>query len=68
MSIILRFIRNFVFGVSLVLGLLIFGVVFRVASGVSFDAYPFDKIALASSVGGVILALGMTLMRSRGRF
>jgi hypothetical protein len=63
--IVLRVIRNVLFAVSLVLGLLMFAVVFRVASGVSPDEYSIGNIALASFVGGSILAVGMLLIGVR---
>lgn len=67
MSIILRLVKNVVFGTSTVLGLYMFVIIMRVASGASFDAYPLGVVALTSSVGGTIMGLGMTLIKDRPR-
>jgi hypothetical protein len=67
MSIILRLVNYVVFGVSTVLGLSMFVIIMRVASGASFDAYPLVVVGLASSVGGTIMGVGMTLIKDRPR-
>jgi hypothetical protein len=60
-------VRDLIFCISLVLGLATCGVVFRVASGASFDAYPIDKLVLIALVGGAIGALGLMLIGARQR-
>jgi hypothetical protein len=65
---LLRLARNVVFGVSLAFALLVCGIVFRVAAGTSFEAYPIGRVALAAVVGGTVIGVCMLLLSARRRF
>ena len=66
-KILSQLVRDLAFGISLMLGLTTCAVVFRVASGASFDAYPIDTLILIALVGGTIGAVGLLLIGSRAR-